>query len=70
MLYPFSEIANFKCTKERAVKENAHACRISTPPTRGAEIFGKAWEWTVYLVQGVWRCLREDKLNIVLRFLY
>lgn len=30
------------------------------PPTRDL-IFGLAWEWTVYLVQGVWRCLREDK---------
>ncbi len=30
-------------------------------PDKGISIFDKAWEWTVYLVQGVWRCLRENK---------
>ena len=35
------------------------ACRVmSTPPARGcAAISDKAWEWTVYSVRGVWRCL-------------
>ena len=27
-----------------------------------------AWEWTVYSVVGVWRCLSNNKLNIVPRF--
>lgn len=36
--------------KERSCLSYIHSS------TGGAEIFGKAWEWTVYFVQGVWRC--------------
>ena len=34
LLYPIYEIANF-FTKRVKQSKNAHACRISTPPTRG-----------------------------------
>ncbi len=26
-------------------------------PDKGKPIYGKAWEWTVYSISGVWRCL-------------
>ena len=37
LLYPIYEIANF-FTKRVEQSKNAHACRISTPPTRGIDI--------------------------------
>ena len=43
---------------------------VAYPLRYGASVYDKAWGWTVYLVQGVWRCLRENKLNIVPRFLF
>lgn len=39
-------------------------------PDKGILIFGKAWEWTVYCVIGVWRCLSYDKPNIVPRYFF
>ena len=35
MLYPITEIANFNCIKEKAVKKNAHACRVYPLPGKG-----------------------------------
>nr|DAT85526.1 MAG TPA: Mitochondrial peculiar membrane protein 1 [Caudoviricetes sp.] len=26
-------------------------------PGKGTSVFDMAWEWTVYLLLGVWRCL-------------
>ena len=46
---------------------DAHACRISTP-RQGVSISDKAWEWTVYFVQGVWRCPVKIDKNIIPRF--
>ena len=37
-------------------------------PDKGLRYSIKAWEWTVYFDNGVWRCLRDDKPNNVLRF--
>ena len=50
----------FQNTEGESSQENAHACRLSTP-RQGVSISDEAWEWTVYSVLGVWRCLREDR---------
>lgn len=49
MLYPLTEIANFKNYEGEKQSKNAHACRISTP-RQGVSIYDSAWEWTVYFV--------------------
>ncbi|MDE6007380.1 MAG: hypothetical protein K2G67_07490, partial [Muribaculaceae bacterium] len=63
----FKEIANFQNIEGESSHQNAHACRISTP-RQGVSIFGMAWEWTVYSMSGVWRCLLEDRQEIIPRF--
>ena len=68
LLNPPKEIANFKVLR-REQSENAHACRLSTP-RQGVSISDKAWEWTVYLVLGVWRCLLGIDRNIIPRFCF
>lgn len=55
VLYPLQEIANFKTTRIEAVEKRSCLSHIHSP-TRGL-IYGMAWEWTVYPLLGVWRCL-------------
>ncbi|MCX4289321.1 MAG: hypothetical protein OSJ46_07430 [Duncaniella sp.] len=67
MLYPSKEIANFKTTRIKAVNERSCLSNIDVPD-KGTSIFDMAWEWTVYSLSGVWRCLLEINKNIILRF--
>lgn len=61
MLYPFPEIAKISTIEERAVMKTLMLVVYIHSPTRGISISDKAWEWTVYSIVGVWRCL--GKIN-------
>ena len=69
MLYPFTEIANFKQRRIRAVNERSCLSYIHSP-ARGTGIPIRRGSGLFISLLGVWRCLREDKLNIVPRFFF
>ncbi len=65
----FKEIANFQ-NIEGGSSQEKRSCLSYIHSRQGESICNKAWEWTVYSMLGVWRCLLEDKLNIVPRFFF
>ncbi len=62
----FNEIANFQ-NIEGESSQRALMLVAYPLPTSGVSISDKAWEWTVYSMLGVWRCLL-DRQNIIPRF--
>ncbi len=65
MLYPIAENRQKFC---RRIDSKTPMLVAYPLPDKGLRYSIKAWEWTVYFDNGVWRCLRDDKLNNVLRF--
>ena len=67
LLYPFKEIANFKSEKERAV--NKTLMLVAYPlPDKGYRYPIRRGSGLFISLIGVWRCLLEDKQEIIPRF--